>query len=229
MSHPRTGAHRPNQHERQQRRAAIEHLLARALRGALTVPEAAVLADYWRAEQRAADATRKSLTDTTRALTKHREAADAAIRELEQRAERAEAELMARVEADSADAAAGSYAHRAEQAERALADMNRDRDRWWEAAGRAAEQRVEQHRRALADALAVDPDTTWPQLIQHAEALLEAATGGAPIPYQLTEQAERAVVTDREAIRNALDEPEPVECRHPYHRHEVIPPGPECQ
>lgn len=148
MSHPRTGAHRPNQHERQQRRAAIEHLLARALRGALTVPEAAVLADYWRAEQRAADATRKSLTDTTSALTKHREAADAAIRELEQRAERAEAE----------------------------------RDRY-----RAAWQSARQRARGYAQQL--NPD--------------------APIPYQVAGPDAPEVITDRAAIRAALDDPEP--------------------
>lgn len=139
MSRPRTGAHRPNQHERAQRRATIEHLLARALRGALTIPEAAVLADYWRAEQRAADATRKSLTDTTRALTKHREAADAAIRELEQRAEKAEAAL--------------------------------DRVRLADSLGAALA--------AVADHDGLTPPAVEPE-----------------------------VITDREAIRNALDEPE---------------------
>lgn len=83
MNRPR--APKPNQHERAQRQAIIDTLLARALRGALTVPEAAVLAEYWRAEQRLADKTRISLGDTTRALASHRAAADAEIQRLEAR------------------------------------------------------------------------------------------------------------------------------------------------
>lgn len=84
-SHPSTRAPKPNQHERAARQGAIDALLRRALRGALTIPEAAVLADYWRAEQQLAEKTRRSLGDTTRALQRHREAADAEIRRLEDR------------------------------------------------------------------------------------------------------------------------------------------------
>lgn len=80
-----TRAPKPNQHERSQRQTAIDHLITRALRGVLTVPEAAVLADYVRAERLLADKTRRSLADTTRALQRHREAADAEIRRLEER------------------------------------------------------------------------------------------------------------------------------------------------
>jgi hypothetical protein len=79
----RTRAPKPNQHERAGRQGAIDALLQRALRGVLTIPEAAVLADYWRAERQVADKTRRSLGDTTRALQRHREAADAEIRRLE--------------------------------------------------------------------------------------------------------------------------------------------------
>ena len=82
-----TRAAKPNQQERAQRRAVIDTLLGRALRGVLTIPEAALLADYVRAEQRLADTTRRALADTTRALQRHREAADAAVLEAEQRAE----------------------------------------------------------------------------------------------------------------------------------------------
>lgn len=81
----RVRAPKPNQHERAARQATIDNLLRRALRGALTIPEAAVLAEYWRAEQRIAEKTRQSLGDTTRALQRHREAADAEIRRLEER------------------------------------------------------------------------------------------------------------------------------------------------
>ena len=80
---PATRAPKPNQHDRAARQTAIEALLKRALRGLLTIPEAAVLAEYWRAEQRLADKTRRSLSDTTRALQRHRQAADAEIQRLE--------------------------------------------------------------------------------------------------------------------------------------------------
>lgn len=83
-THPqRTRAPKPNQHDRAARQATIDVLLQRALRGALTIPEAAVLADYWRAEQRLAEKTRRSLGDTTRALERHRAAADTEIQRLE--------------------------------------------------------------------------------------------------------------------------------------------------
>ncbi|MEV7364287.1 hypothetical protein [Streptomyces sp. NPDC091299] len=88
MSNRRTPAVRapkPNEHERAQRQAAIEILLQRALRGVLSVPEAAVLADYWRAERELADKTRRSLGETTRALQRNREAADEEIQRLEGR------------------------------------------------------------------------------------------------------------------------------------------------
>ena len=80
---PADRAPKPNQHERSQRQATIDHLIGRALRGVLTIPEAAVLADYWRAERQNADKTRQSLGATTRALESHRAAADAEIRRLE--------------------------------------------------------------------------------------------------------------------------------------------------
>jgi len=76
-------APKPNQHDRATRQTVIDNLLGRALRGALTIPEAAVLADYWRAEQQLAEKTRRSLGNTTRALERHRAAADAEIQRLE--------------------------------------------------------------------------------------------------------------------------------------------------
>lgn len=82
---PEARAPKPNQHERAQRQAVIDNLLGRALRGVLTIPEAALLAEYWRAERQLADKTRRSLADTTRALQRHREAADAEVRRLEER------------------------------------------------------------------------------------------------------------------------------------------------
>ncbi|WP_406418349.1 hypothetical protein [Streptomyces sp. NBC_01614] len=83
-THPqRTRAPKPNQQERVQRQLVIDNLIGRALRGVLTIPEAAVLAEYWQAERRVEEKTRRRLTDTTRALQRHREAADAEIQRLE--------------------------------------------------------------------------------------------------------------------------------------------------
>lgn len=96
-------APKPNQHERSQRQTVIDNLLGRALRGALTIPEAALLADYVRAERLVADKTRRSLGDTTRALQRHREAADAEVQRLEARVE----ELLAGGSGSPREASAG--------------------------------------------------------------------------------------------------------------------------
>ena len=80
---PEVRAAKPNHVARAQRQTAIDVLLQRALRGVLTVPEAAVLAEYWREERRVGEQTRRSLADTTRALQRHRAAAEAEIRRLE--------------------------------------------------------------------------------------------------------------------------------------------------
>lgn len=112
---PAIRAPKPNQHERVQRQTVIDNLIGRALRGALTIPEAAVLAEYWAAERRVEEKTRRRLGDTTRALERHRAAADAAILEAEQRAERAETALarivnLADVWADAPDPLARAMA-----------------------------------------------------------------------------------------------------------------------
>ena len=76
---------KPNERARLQREALIDSLLDRALRGLLTIPEAAVLAEAWRTERRVEEKTRRRLGETTRALTKHRAAAADIVRELEDR------------------------------------------------------------------------------------------------------------------------------------------------
>lgn len=80
---PRRRAPKPSQHDRSDRRAAVDVLLARLQRGVISPAEGALLAEYVRAEQANADETRASLTGTTRALARAREAADDAVRELE--------------------------------------------------------------------------------------------------------------------------------------------------
>lgn len=92
---PAVRAPKPNEHERAQRQATIEILMRRALHGVLTPAEAAVLADYWRAERELADKTRRSLGETTRALERNRVAADTEILRLEARVAELEAEFSA--------------------------------------------------------------------------------------------------------------------------------------
>jgi hypothetical protein len=76
---------KPNERERLHRQTLIDALLLRALSGELTIPEAATLAEAWRAERAVEEKTRRRLGDTTRALTRHRAAADTEIRQLEDR------------------------------------------------------------------------------------------------------------------------------------------------
>lgn len=114
--HSRTS---PAEHERRDRRAALDVLLARAQRGRLSRAEAAALAQYVREEQRTADQSRKALTGTTRALERAREGADAAIRETEQHAEQAEKHLAGYVAIFGPNAVDDFHAmqHRAKTAE----------------------------------------------------------------------------------------------------------------
>ncbi|WP_050499975.1 hypothetical protein [Streptomyces globisporus] len=79
-------------HERSDRRAGLDILLARLDRGTLSRTEAALLREYVNEEQRTADESRKANAGSTRALARNRAAAEAAIVEAEQRAKQAEAE-----------------------------------------------------------------------------------------------------------------------------------------
>ncbi|RMB83666.1 hypothetical protein [Streptomyces shenzhenensis] len=115
--------------DRLDRRAIVANLLARAHRARLTPAEAALLGDYVYQERRLADENRRAMAGTTQALERHREAADAAIRELEQRAVDAErrhveavAEQQHTEQGDAAaihlaNSAATAWKQRAEQAE----------------------------------------------------------------------------------------------------------------
>ncbi|MFD9152378.1 hypothetical protein ACFWDF_35115, partial [Streptomyces diastaticus] len=93
MTHrPQQRAPKGRDRDRADRRAVVDVLLARAQRGALTPAEGALLAEHVREEQRLGDESRRAMAGTTQALDRHRAAADDAIHELEQRAERAEHE-----------------------------------------------------------------------------------------------------------------------------------------
>ncbi|MET9914284.1 hypothetical protein ABZZ74_47590 [Streptomyces sp. NPDC006476] len=81
--------------DRTDRRAVLGVLLARADRGTLSPTEAALLREHVTEEMRLGDKNRRAMAGTTQALDRHREAADAAIREMEQRAVDAEEQLTA--------------------------------------------------------------------------------------------------------------------------------------
>lgn len=112
--------HRPaggRDRDRVDRRAVVDVLLARAQRGVLSPAEAALLAEHVREEQRLADENRRAMAGTTRALAKHREAADAAIVEAEQRATEAEGKLS------ESETLGHRLLQRAERAEQQLAPV----------------------------------------------------------------------------------------------------------
>ncbi|MEW2610907.1 hypothetical protein AB0937_11955 [Streptomyces sp. NPDC047880] len=99
---PQQRAPKGRNRDRADRRAVVDVLLARAQRGVLSAAEGALLAEHVREEQRLADENRRAMAGTTQALERHREAADAAIVEAEERATAAEQQL-ARVEATLAE------------------------------------------------------------------------------------------------------------------------------
>lgn len=152
---------KPTAQRRRERRALLDNLLARMLRGVLSAAEAALLAECVREEQRAYDQTRRSLGETGQAhgktretLRKHREAADAAIQELEQRAVDAEEQLTAYRAVEES---------RQEWARRVAADMDTALARVEEAETVAAEAKRLMERRT----------TTLRERAERAEAALD--------------------------------------------------------
>ncbi|MCG7524922.1 hypothetical protein MHW47_10800 [Streptomyces sp. OfavH-34-F] len=84
--------------DRTDRRAVVDVLLARLLRGALTPAEAALLAEHTREEMRLADENRRAMAGTTQALERARAqlaAAEAAIVEAEHDRDRYKADYLA--------------------------------------------------------------------------------------------------------------------------------------
>ncbi|MGW4727647.1 hypothetical protein ACWEQC_00335 [Streptomyces shenzhenensis] len=213
---PRTTTRAPKGRnlDRLDRRAIVANLLARAHRARLTPAEAALLGDYVREEERIADENRKAMAGTTQALERHREAADAVIRELEQRAVDAErrhveavAEQQHTEQGDAAaihlaNSAATAWKQRAEQAEadrdKAVAAFNKVTLDLWEAkaalkdirtpkgisAARAWQQRAEQVGRELEAAR--DSRRRWQEVARSIRVRAERAEQQlAAIPSQL--------------------------------------------
>jgi hypothetical protein len=122
---PRTAQRAPKGRDRDRadRRAVVDVLLARAARGVMSSTEGALLAEHVREEQRLADENRRAMAGTTQALERHREAADAAIREAEQRAEEAERKLS------ESETLGHRLLQRAERAEDEARRVTGERDR----------------------------------------------------------------------------------------------------
>ncbi|MFJ9012296.1 hypothetical protein [Streptomyces canus] len=85
MSARRANGHalKPAQKARLLREAAVDALLLKGAAGVLSIPEAVQLAELVAEERRLDALTRRRLTETTRALERHREAAGVEIRRLE--------------------------------------------------------------------------------------------------------------------------------------------------
>lgn len=173
----RTRAPKGRDRDRADRRHVIDVLLARLARGIPpTAAETALLTEHVREEQRLADATRKTLADTTRALAAHREAADTAIRELEQRADAAEHQIGILYAVDE------GRAHGAQRI------MN-ERDEWQQRA-EAAEGQLYSRRRALAAILAKPAETPFDELTECAAKTLTRSGERIREAEQRAEQAE---------------------------------------
>ncbi|MFF0894722.1 hypothetical protein [Streptomyces sp. NPDC003278] len=172
---------KPTAQRRRDRRDLLDVLLGRMLRGVLTTPERALLAETVREEQRTADQTRRSLGETGKAYGEHRAAADAAIREAEAERDQARAELK------TLGRAAVEYQQRAWDAEARV---------------REAEQALgEEQPRAVVDAADTAPTEG---ALSYAD-LCAAYT----IATQRAEQAEQALgrsESAREHLRRRLGE-----------------------
>ncbi|WP_449352535.1 hypothetical protein [Streptomyces shaanxiensis] len=114
---PQQRAPKGRNRDRADRRAVVDVLLARAQRGVLSAAEGALLAEHVREEQRLADENRRAMAGTTQALERHREAADAAIVEAEERAATAERKLS------DSETLGHRLLQRAESAEQQLAGV----------------------------------------------------------------------------------------------------------
>ena len=173
-----------NDQIRTARRDSLAVLLSRAQRSVpLTADEAALLRAAVEAEVREGDAARQAERGQQRAADRERErvaAAEAAIVEAEERA-------VAEERAERAAKRTAGYRRRAEEAEQRLARIRDMADAWT---------------RRLPDVI---------RTATAAEAVRNAVDGDdRPVMFAMTtEQATPEVITDRAAIRAALDEPEP--------------------
>ncbi|MFC8925242.1 hypothetical protein ACFT43_05080 [Streptomyces albidoflavus] len=193
-------------HDRRDRRATLDVLLARADRGALSPAETALLREYVVEEQRTADESRKANAGTTRALEQHRAAADTAIVEAERRAE--QAEEIARTAYESSNEA---ERHRA-TAERTVARVRdlANRMRAGSPAGAAAvyAERIEQALDGDLDALDAEqiaPHAAFAEAADSAEARLAEQKRDHDIALAHATERARALSATLDTTRRVLD------------------------
>ncbi|WP_326797463.1 hypothetical protein OG946_20250 [Streptomyces sp. NBC_01808] len=208
MTHRRRPA--PAYHARHRRREAVDILLARATRRTLSTTEVAALAEHVREEQRAADAGRASLTGTTHALERNRAAADAAIREMEQRALDAEEQLTAyRAVLGPRPLDTIRAAEQRAQAATERAEKAEEFAKFAEAATTTAEQRLDRIR-TMADAWTRRLPATI-RTATAADAVRRAANGDdSPVVFGITadpDERGRTLAAEQQlaAIRRYVD------------------------
>lgn len=124
------------------------------------------------------------------------------VREQQNRADRAEAELDARIVAESADAAAGSYAGRAERAEAALAEMRERLGKTGEQWGvRTRDDDPDEDIEVVSsEAIAREFASTWRSEIPDANPTAMVRTRCEPGPWRVAD------ATPRTALKRAADE-----------------------
>lgn len=228
--HSRT---KPREHERRDRRAALDVLLARAQRGRLSRAEAVMLRAYVTEEQRAADESRSTNAGTTRALERTRAGADEAIRSLEtelaeQRQAAADAsEQLRQYRAVFGENALDAHAHALARASRAEGALARVRDATGQTSAHVAV--VEYDRAARVDAeeradrYRLHSEKLWHQLAaqRHRASSMETAARVAEHDRAALEQR----VADLEAdLAQQTEQPQPARCvpavagpDHPIH------------
>ena len=227
--HSRT---KPAEHERRDRRAALDVLLARAERGALTRAEAVVLRAYVTEEQRTADESRSANAGTTRALERTRAGADEAIRSLEaELAEQCQAaadasEQLRQYRAVFGENALDAHAHALARVSRAEGALDRVRDATGPTSAHVAV--VEYDRAARVDAeeradrYRLHSEKLWHQLAAQRHRASKLETAARVAEHGRAELEQR--VADLEADAQQTEQPQPARCvpavagpGHPIH------------
>jgi hypothetical protein len=174
---------KPTAQRRRDRRALLDNLLGRMLRGRLSAAEAALLAETVREEQRAYDQTRRSLAETGTAYGKHRAAAADAVREAEADAERYKADHLSACQTIAAMHAAATGRTGMAPIRGVVEDVADMRARMLaaeealghaEAAASRSEQAAEDHRGALSYALGLGYGASWAVIHERARKLRDA-------------------------------------------------------
>ncbi|MFD4880029.1 hypothetical protein ACFWOB_42625 [Streptomyces sp. NPDC058420] len=195
----RQRAPRGRNRDRADRRAVLDVLLDRADRGALSTAEAALFREHVTEEVRLADENRRAMAGTTQALARHRDAADAAIRELEQRAVDAEERLTAY---RAVTEQRSQWQARAQQAEATLARVRAAATLGAALAAVAEHDGLSPEQVAVHTAFATAADSTEARLAEQARAhAIELATVRRTTVQQLDSLGAALTAVQARAIR----------------------------